>query len=232
MTVAQEKSANKFTQALFIYGSAVFLFYIFPPLSAPFRGMYKVAITAGNAGKSAATTAGKIAETLAPDLLRPVQPGDRIADLQVGNRGFLPCTTGNDCAVHPITGKKQAHRGIDLGAQNGRVQYVPGEKGKVKVECFSEPNGAGNWALITPQSTASSRRFRSFHLSKCSAGTYIPGQVFGATGSTGLSTGPHYHWEQQEKDSQGNWVNVHPQYAWLYQAVTGDLPKPVFQKVK
>lgn len=222
-----KKLENKIWIAVLIYGGFVFTCYIFPPLSSPLRFAYKAAGFTGTAIKETAKLPEKITDSIAPDYYtKKIVSGDKIGPYTVGKRGYFPCIKPDksDCTIHPITGKLSAHRGIDLGAPGGTQQYVPGLKGPVEVECLSEPNGAGTYAIITPTEPKNTR-FVSMHLSKCAGGKYKPGQVFGLTGSTGMSTGPHWHWEQKTLQN-GQWVRVHPEFAWLWQSVTGNLPKP------
>ncbi len=94
--------------------------------------------------------------------------------------------------IHPITGKKGFHTGLDMAAKEGTpvsaVYYG-------KVIKISEDDSWGKYVLIEH-----SDGFRTFycHLSEIYAeeGAIIrQGETLGLVGSTGLSTGPHLHFE-------------------------------------
>ena len=96
-------------------------------------------------------------------------------------------------SVHPFTRKWYLHKGIDLAYKRG-TPIVATANGKV-VEKGYEPLGFGNYIVIR-------HRYGFFtkyaHMNKPyvkEGQTVTQGQVIGTMGNTGLSTGPHLHYE-------------------------------------
>ncbi|MGE0425838.1 MAG: peptidoglycan DD-metalloendopeptidase family protein [Reyranellaceae bacterium] len=95
---------------------------------------------------------------------------------------------------HPILGFSSMHTGVDFAAPYGTPVIAAGN-GVVKQ---AGPNGGyGNWVLIAHDSRISTGYA---HLARFAPGIrpgarVRQGQVVGFVGSTGLSTGPHLHYE-------------------------------------
>ena len=94
--------------------------------------------------------------------------------------------------IHPISKKKMFHRGIDIAAETGIPVYAAAA-GMVAETGYHEK--AGNYILI-----AHSDSFATFYsqLSEIlvHTGDRVTAEVrIGLVGSSGLSTGPHLHFE-------------------------------------
>jgi murein DD-endopeptidase MepM/ murein hydrolase activator NlpD len=145
-------------------------------------------------------------ETLQCYLLRPERGGDYSCMTESdttsglgGAEGFvLPVKgvfrSGFGPRVHPILGSVKFHEGVDWSAPAGTPVYASFD-GTVS---FAGTNGSfGNFIRIKH---AGNRETRYAHL-KGFAGnlavgkTVKAGQIIGFVGSTGLSTGPHLHFE-------------------------------------
>lgn len=137
---------------------------------------------------------------------KKVEEGATIAGYQV--------SSGYGQRNAPIEGASTDHKGVDLVTPEGVALYMPGDG---RVECGSQPEGAGTYATITPNDGGYT--FRAFHLSNCAEGTLKEGQVFARTGNTGNSTGPHLHWEQLREGQ-----HVQPTEGWLWWVLTGNPP--------
>jgi murein DD-endopeptidase MepM/ murein hydrolase activator NlpD len=104
--------------------------------------------------------------------------------------------------LHPIYKKWKMHTGIDIGASKG-ASIVAANKGTVIIAKYQR-NGYGNYLVIDHGGGITTLYA---HCSKLlvGVGTQVKaGQVIAYVGSTGLSTGPHLHFEVREN---GNPVN-------------------------
>jgi murein DD-endopeptidase MepM/ murein hydrolase activator NlpD len=93
---------------------------------------------------------------------------------------------------HPILGYTRMHMGIDFGAPTGTPVYAAGDG---VVEKAAWTNGYGRWLQIKH---AGGMETGYGHLSRWAVkqGERVhQGQVVAYVGSTGLSTGPHLHYE-------------------------------------
>nr|WP_211287832.1 M23 family metallopeptidase [Petrotoga mexicana] len=99
--------------------------------------------------------------------------------------------------VHPITKEYSFHKGIDLAAPMGTPVFCV-ETGKVK---FVGENG-GYGLMVEIESSNGSYVYG--HLSKINVyeGQYVEkGEMIARVGNSGLSTGPHLHFEVKKADT-------------------------------
>jgi murein DD-endopeptidase MepM/ murein hydrolase activator NlpD len=108
---------------------------------------------------------------------------------------------------HPVLGNQLHHGGIDLAAP---------EKSHVRVVLDGQVVFAGRYAgygkLITVEHS-SGRTTLYGHLSEISVNVgqrISAGEVIGRVGSTGISTGPHLHFEWRENGQVVNPLEVFP----------------------
>lgn len=106
--------------------------------------------------------------------------------------GYTPGTRTYGYQLHPILGYVRFHSGQDIGAPSGTA-IVAADSGVVS---YCGVNGGyGNCVMINH---GNGRVTLYAHMSafNCSYGqTVTQGDVIGYVGSTGLSTGPHLHFE-------------------------------------
>jgi len=98
----------------------------------------------------------------------------------------------NQDALHPITGKETTHMGIDVAAPTGTPVFATGD-GVVKKA--ADEKGWGKLVIVEHEGG-----YASFyaHMDEIEAENGVKvrkGEVIGAVGSTGQSTGPHLHYE-------------------------------------
>ena len=105
---------------------------------------------------------------------------------------------------HPVLGFTRAHKGVDFRAPTGTPIPAAGS-GRVIARSFNR--GHGNFVKIRHNGT-----FETLyaHMSKFAKGVNVgtvvrQGQIIGYAGSTGISTGPHLHYEVIK-----NGVHVNP----------------------
>lgn len=101
-------------------------------------------------------------------------------------------TSGFGMRIHPITGRRQMHAGIDLAAPSGTPIHATGDG----VVTFAGRNG--NYGLQVKVRHLDGISSTYAHLKKIyvkQGQSVSRNQQIGAMGSTGLSTGPHLHYE-------------------------------------
>jgi len=108
---------------------------------------------------------------------------------------------------HPILGFDRLHKGIDFGLPIGAPVQAAGD-GTIE---FAGKSGAyGNYVRIRHSGTYSTAYA---HLNGFAGGTKVgrkvrQGQVIGYVGTTGMSTGPHLHYEVLVSNKQVNPLSI------------------------
>ncbi len=98
--------------------------------------------------------------------------------------------------IHPITQKRNYHKGIDIVAPMGALVRAT-DRGKVSFSGSSKGYGK---LVILQHSGGFSSRYAHLSALNVSKGDWITrGQLIGEVGSTGVSTGPHLHFEIRKK---------------------------------
>lgn len=93
---------------------------------------------------------------------------------------------------NPVTGKWESHKGIDLAAPEG-TPVVAAKKGRV---VLASPNGTAGNEVKIDHGDGTKTRYLHLHSIAVSEGQEVEaGQIIGAVGSTGQSTGSHLHFE-------------------------------------
>jgi murein DD-endopeptidase MepM/ murein hydrolase activator NlpD len=99
---------------------------------------------------------------------------------------------------HPISGRTQKHRGLDVG-YNGFI-YAPADGDVVHKGVNLNKKTGGGYTLIVKH--ASDLYTVYYHLrepSSLAVGAKVRlGDILGHTGTTGASTGVHLHWETRK----------------------------------
>lgn len=116
--------------------------------------------------------------------------------------GYLSCGFG--MRVDPFTGRKTFHRAVDLAADIGTPVYVTADGVVSKVR---RDVGLGRLVEINH---LSGYKTVYAHLSRISVkrGQHLTrGQIIGAVGNTGYSTGPHLHYEVHYQGRAKNPLN-------------------------
>jgi murein DD-endopeptidase MepM/ murein hydrolase activator NlpD len=106
---------------------------------------------------------------------------------------------------HPVSGRRAMHAGTDLGAPMGTpvLAAYPGV-----VETADWVGGYGLMVILRHLDGTQESRYA--HLSEINVSpgeTVEQGQVIGSVGSTGMSTGPHLHFEWRHLTAEG-WTAV------------------------
>jgi len=93
---------------------------------------------------------------------------------------------------HPLLGSVRHHDGIDLAAPRG----APVRAIANGLVVFADPRGGYGNLIVVVHSDGLSSHYGHLHSMSVRPGSTIKaGQVIGRVGSTGISTGPHLHFE-------------------------------------
>ncbi|MBQ3776768.1 MAG: M23 family metallopeptidase, partial [Fibrobacter sp.] len=114
----------------------------------------------------------------------------------------LHITSSYGSRIHPITGKRTVHHGVDYGSPTGSPVHAVAV-GVVTVSGFDPLSG--NKIAIKHRDNSVSWYM---HMSSRGVGVgahVSAGQIIGRVGSTGRSTGPHLHFGF--KNAKGAWIN-------------------------
>ncbi len=142
-------------------------------------------------------------------------------DARQGNTDLLfplptvvPITSAFGWRTHPVTGQGRMHQGTDLGAPTG-TPVLAAYSGEVAIADWM----GGYGLTVVMRHLEGTQESRYAHLSEIfvKPGQSVQkGEVIGRVGSTGLSTGPHLHFEWRHLTNKG-WVAVdagmHLEYA-------------------
>ena len=140
------------------------------------------------------------------------------ANGQSERRGFMGMpVTGRVSSTfgmrrHPLLGFLRMHKGLDLAAPSGTPIYAPIDG---RVVMAGRNRGYGNFIKLDHGSGISSGYGHMSRFAVSSGQRVSRGQVIGYVGSTGLSTGPHLHWEVWK-----NGKNVNPRSISLSSVAT------------
>ncbi|MGN7982170.1 M23 family metallopeptidase [Burkholderia sp. 22313] len=97
--------------------------------------------------------------------------------------------------VHPVSGARHVHSGVDLAAPTGRAVHASA-RGVVSF-IGTEPGGYGKYVVVRHAEGYASyyAHLSAFEPSLRTGMRIARGQRVGAVGSTGTATGPHLHFE-------------------------------------
>ncbi|MGF1603441.1 MAG: peptidoglycan DD-metalloendopeptidase family protein [Thermosynechococcaceae cyanobacterium] len=103
-----------------------------------------------------------------------------------------PITSGFGYRVHPVLGRGRLHAGMDIGVPTGTPIYAA-EAGTVITAGWN--GGYGNCVIIDHGGGLTTLYGHASELYVTAGQSVQRGQPIAAVGSTGLSTGPHLHFE-------------------------------------
>ncbi len=104
-----------------------------------------------------------------------------------------PITSYYGSRIHPVTGKLKTHTGMDYGASYGS-NIVAAAAGTVLVSGYNS-GGYGNYVIINHGGGITTLYAHASSLLVSAGQSVSQGQVIAKVGSTGMSTGPHLHFE-------------------------------------
>ncbi len=105
-------------------------------------------------------------------------------------------TSGFGWRMHPVLGYERFHSGLDIGADYGTAIYAA-DRGTVIFAGWY--GGYGNAVIIDHGGNMTTLYAHSSELYVVEGQNVQRGQAIAAVGSTGLSTGPHLHFEVRQE---------------------------------
>jgi murein DD-endopeptidase MepM/ murein hydrolase activator NlpD len=112
-----------------------------------------------------------------------------------------PITSGFGVRRHPVFGDLRQHSGMDIGAPHG-TRVVAADSGTVIESTYN--SSYGNYVVIS-HGDGITTLYAHLSSRSVSSGTSVSkGQQIGLVGSTGISTGPHLHFEVSVNGSRVN----------------------------
>jgi murein DD-endopeptidase MepM/ murein hydrolase activator NlpD len=132
------------------------------------------------------------------EFLRQVQAGQKLAPRK--KRTFKPpvagpMSSGFGTRVHPILGDVRMHTGIDYAVGAGHPIKAAGSG----IVVWAGPRGGyGNAVIIDHRNGLATLYAHQSRVSATLGQKVSAGQVVGFVGQTGMSTGPHLHFEVRE----------------------------------
>ena len=127
--------------------------------------------------------------------------------------GFIMPTSGRIGSgfgprVHPIYGTRRQHQGVDIGASTGNPIWAS-KDGRVIFAGWK--GGYGNTVVMVHGDGTVTTLYAHMSVIRASVGDQVDqGEVIGEIGSTGLSTGPHLHFEVRVNGTPRNPVAFLP----------------------
>lgn len=114
-------------------------------------------------------------------------------------------TSGFGMRFHPLLAYSRMHQGVDFGAPHGAPIYAAASG---KVDYAAPHGGHGNYVRITHNNSLKTAYAHMSRIAVKPGQQVSQGQVIGYVGSTGISTGPHLHYEVWLNGKPANPMNL------------------------
>ena len=106
-----------------------------------------------------------------------------------------PITSPFGYRVHPVTGTTRFHSGLDFGVEFGTPIRCADNGVVIHADWYG---GYGNCVIVQHSNGLSTLYGHQSKILVKQGDTILQGQVLGLVGSTGMSTGPHLHFEVRQ----------------------------------
>jgi murein DD-endopeptidase MepM/ murein hydrolase activator NlpD len=129
------------------------------------------------------------------DMLRVRQQGQPRSPLVIARPVPGPVVSGFGPRIHPILGYERMHLGVDMDGQSGDPIHAAADGVVVWADARG---GYGNCVIIEHGNQFATLYAHQSSFAVSIGDTVAMGQTIGFVGSTGLSTGPHLHFEVRD----------------------------------
>lgn len=109
--------------------------------------------------------------------------------------------------LHPVLGYVRPHKGIDLGCDRGTPVFATGDATVEIAEEHGYNGGYGHMVLLNHGFGYKTRYAHLSHVHVKPGQKVLRGQLIAETGNTGISQGPHLHYEVILKGNPVNPIN-------------------------
>lgn len=109
--------------------------------------------------------------------------------------------------LHPVLGYVRPHKGIDLGCDRGTPVFATGDATVEIAEEHGYNGGYGHMVLLNHGFGYKTRYAHLSHVHVTPGQKVLRGQLIAETGNTGISQGPHLHYEVILKGNPVNPIN-------------------------
>ena len=130
---------------------------------------------------------------------------DNIPDIKpLAEKDIIRIASGWGMREHPVYHVQKMHKGIDIVAEKGAPVIATADGKVIEVTLGEEGKGYGHYIVINHGKTYSTV-YTQLSEFKVQLGQMVKkGDVVGLVGSSGLSTGPHLHYEVRKNGEQVN----------------------------
>lgn len=119
---------------------------------------------------------------------------------------YARLTSGFGARRHPVLGRMRMHKGVDYAARTGTPIMAAGD---ARVKSAGWMGGYGNAVVLDHGRGYTTLYGHMSRIGKIKAGQRIAqGTVIGYVGSTGMSTGPHLHYEFRVNGAHRNPLSI------------------------
>ncbi len=123
----------------------------------------------------------------------------------IDNRDLTRLSSHYGLRFHPILHIYRMHEGIDLSAPTGTPIYAPGNGKVIKIVHNRTRRGYGNMVVIDHGYDGLTTRYAHLNTILVKEGQTVKrGEQIGTVGNTGLSKGPHLHYEVRKDGKSVN----------------------------
>lgn len=188
------------------------LIHIMDHKRKPFAGVLAAVACVAVLCTSVALGAYAAPEEMQADASARLEQGETVLQWPMAAQGSVVLSVPFGTRVHPITGKTTEHTGIDIVLDAG-TPVLAAAGGRV-AEANVDPED-GQY-IVLDHGSLTTKYCHLLEVQVTVGETVSAGQTIGAVGQTGMSTGPHLHFEVDQDGSPIDPLSLLPQASVEY----------------